>query len=148
MTATTCLPDPSKPRYTGFDPSPRRIVMVSSCLFFRGPRGDAATEKVGPGRNFEPLPPPFGMPIGARSKAHRDLFKKADRCPRAPNRDRRISLREDPNIYGKAFDAGLPQVGAWPLSFFLGSRPALLHSRPYFRVCVLVAVFLSTETSL
>jgi hypothetical protein len=32
--------------------------------------------------------------------------------------------------------------------FCLGSRPAFLPSRPYFRLCVLVAVFLSTETSL
>ncbi len=30
----------------------------------------------------------------------------------------------------------------------LGSRPSFLPSRPYFRVCVLVAVNLSTETSL
>ncbi len=33
-------------------------------------------------------------------------------------------------------------------SFSLGSRLAFLSSRPYFRVCVLVTVFLSTETSL
>ncbi len=58
---------------------------------------------------------------------------------------------------GKGFDAGPPQVEAVSLSFCtflssfrvsLGSRPAFLPSRPYFRVCVLVAVFLSTETSL
>jgi hypothetical protein len=33
-------------------------------------------------------------------------------------------------------------------SFSLGSQSALLPSRLYFRVCVLVAVFVSTETSL
>ncbi len=36
-------------------------------------------------------------------------------------------------------------------SFSLGSRPALLPPRPYFRFCVMVAVLLSslpTETSL
>ncbi len=35
--------------------------------------------------------------------------------------------------------------GFWPFS--LGFRPAFLPSRPYFRVCVSVAVFLMTETS-
>ena len=34
------------------------------------------------------------------------------------------------------------------LLFSLGSRPAFLPSRPYFGVCVPVAVFLSTDTSL
>ena len=33
-------------------------------------------------------------------------------------------------------------------SFSLGSQSAFLPFRPYFRVCVLVAVFLSTQTSL
>ncbi len=33
-------------------------------------------------------------------------------------------------------------------SFSLGSRPAVLPSRPYFKVCVPVAVFQSTETFL
>ena len=59
--------------------------------------------------------------------------------------------------YGQGFDTGPPQVGAGSLSFsgfrcfwlfFLGSRPAFLPSRLYFRVCVPVTVFLSTETSL
>ncbi len=54
--------------------------------------------------------------------------------------------------------SGLPQVwagslGFWRVfevvgSFLWGSQPAFLPSRPYFRVCVLVEVFLSTETSL
>ncbi len=58
--------------------------------------------------------------------------------------------------YGKGFDTGPPQVGAvrlcfsvgfrcfWPFS--LGSWPAFLPSRPYFRVCVLVAVSPSTKS--
>ncbi len=33
-------------------------------------------------------------------------------------------------------------------SFSLGSLPGFRPSRPYFRVCVLVAAFWSTETSL
>ncbi len=55
---------------------------------------------------------------------------------------------------------GTPQVGAGSLGFcgfsmfsvclvvFLGLRPDLLLSRPHFRVCVLVVVFLLTDTSL
>ncbi len=56
-------------------------------------------------------------------------------------------------VYAWGFDTGPPQVGASFQSFCefsgfsLGSRPAFLPSRPYFRVCVRVAVFLS-ETSL
>ncbi len=56
--------------------------------------------------------------------------------------------------YGKGFDAGPPQVGAGSLSFCGFSRfsvvflPAFLFSRLYVEVCVLVAVFLSTENSL
>ncbi len=36
----------------------------------------------------------------------------------------------------------------WVFAFSLGSRPAFLPSRLYFVVCVLAAVFLSTEASL
>ncbi len=62
----------------------------------------------------------------------------------------------EPLECGKGFDTGPPQVGAGSLSFCgfpwfwpfsLGSRPAFLPSRPYFRVAVSVEVFLSTETS-
>ncbi len=42
--------------------------------------------------------------------------------------------------------AGKYILGCW--SFSLGFRPGFLPSRPYFRVCVSVSVFLSTETSL
>ena len=41
------------------------------------------------------------------------------------------------------------QKGFWGFwSFSLGFRPGCLPSLPYSRVCVFVAVFLSTETSL
>ncbi len=69
-----------------------------------------------------------------------------------------ISLRLRPKLAdGESFDAGPPQVGAGTLSFLRFPRflivvlglPAVFPTIPaYFRVCVLLAVFLSTETSL
>ncbi len=62
---------------------------------------------------------------------------------------------QGPRRCGKGFDAGPPQIGHGPFVsagfrgfwlFSLGTVPAFLPSRRYFRVCVLVAV--STETSL
>ncbi len=53
--------------------------------------------------------------------------------------------------YGNWFATGPPQVRGGVtkcLVVFLGFPPAFLLSRPYVRFCVLVAVFLSAETSL
>ncbi len=59
--------------------------------------------------------------------------------------------------YGGGFDAGPPQVGAGPLSFywfsmilvfFLGPSAGFPTFSAHFRVGVLAAVFLSTETLL
>ncbi len=59
-------------------------------------------------------------------------------------------------FYGEGFDSGPPQVGAGSVSLWvsqllvvvLGLPASFPTPLPYFRVGVLVAVFLSTETSL